>query len=497
MPKALKINPADNVAIALADLKAGEFIYDLKISIKSDIPFGHKIALSDIDKGAQVIKYGYRIGLAKEFIPKGFLVNELNLKSALDACEEYIYSPTPNPEQGSAPTTQTNTSFMGFKRPSGEFGIRNEIWIIPLVSCVNCLAQEIAKIFSESEYAKATDGVFALPHAYGCSQVGCDHENTRKILADLCLNPNAGGVLVLGLGCENNNMEKFMELFKNRDTSRIRFLEAQNTKDEVGEALDILRELAEKMRGDRRESAPLSKLRIGLKCGGSDAFSGISANFLVGKFSDMAVARGASCALCEVPEMFGAETILMNRAETREIFEKIRDMINSFKNYFISHNTPVYENPSPGNKKGGISTLEEKSLGCVQKGGTSLVRDVLRYGERIKKSGLSLLESPGNDPVACTALAAAGCQIILFTTGRGTPFASAVPTVKISSNTPIFEKKPQWIDFNAGEIVNGADAEKLGAEFFDFVLKIANGKKTKSEAKAYKEIAIFKSGVTL
>ena len=493
MEKLLKISNIDNVAVALADLKKDETITiaGKTITLLDDVAFGHKVALSDIQEGNDVLKYGHRIGYARTDLKCGNLVNEKNIKTALGDLNKYEYTPHFAEEK-----KLESLNFNGYIREDGEVGIRNELWISPLVSCVNCLAQELANRFSKTDLAKHTDGVFALSHAYGCSQLGCDHANTRKILADLCKHPNAGGILVLGLGCENNKMSDFKAEL-GEDLPRVRFLESQSVSDEIETGMTILKELAEKMKAEVRTPAPISKLKIGLKCGGSDAFSGITANVLIGKFADMAISRGASCVLCEVPEMFGAETLLMNRAKSKDVFEKIVEMINSFKQYFISNNMPIYENPSPGNKAGGISTLEEKSLGCVQKGGTSVVNDVLAYADRIKETGLSLLESPGNDPVAATALAASGCQMVLFSTGRGTPFSTAVPTVKISSNTALFEKKQNWIDFNAGSILTGTSLENLSQEFFDYLLDIANGKLTKAEKNGYKEISIFKTGVTL
>ncbi len=495
MKNLLKISESDNVAVALRDMKAGELL-DLEgssITLCNDIPFGHKVALKDIAKNTAVIKYANPIGMATCDIPKGSHVDENNLKSALSESGEYTYMPIAL----RAALPARRATFKGYLRASGEVGVRNELWIIPLVSCVNDIARDISVRFAATN--KYGISPKTLCHSYGCSQISCDHANTRAILADLCIHPNAGAVLVLGLGCENNKMDDFKAELqaRNADFSRIEFLEAQHCSDEEAEALRLLDSLAERMSADKREDVPMSKLRVGLKCGGSDAFSGISANVLIGKFSDMAIDCGASCALCEVPEMFGAEHLLMARARSKEIFEKCVNLINSFKNYFTSHNAPVCENPSPGNKKGGISTLEEKSLGCVQKGGMSPVNDVIAYGERLKEQGLSLLESSGNDPVAVTALAAAGCQVILFSTGRGTPFSSIVPTIKISSNTPLYERKRNWIDFNAGEILEGYSLSDLSIKFFDKVLSVAEGEKTRAEEREWGEIAIFKSGVTL
>lgn len=496
MSKLLQINSADNVAVALKPLKKGESfeVGGIAITVLCDVPFGHKVALKNLKKGEEIVKYGHTIGIAQCDIACGDWVSDRNIKTALGELLSYTYNPV---KSCSIKDATEHATFNGYLRKNGKVGVRNELWIIPTVSCVNAVAQKMAAEFSKTEYAKYTDGVFAIPHTYGCSQLGCDHENTRKILRGLTLHPNAGGVLVLGLGCENNRLSKFKDFLGDYDSDRICFMQAQDFSDEVAQGFEILKSLALKMKEDSRTQLPLSKLSIGLKCGGSDGFSGITANPLIGAFSDMAITKGASCVLTEVPEMFGAETLLMQRACNKEVFEKIVEMINSFKEYFMSYKMPVYENPSPGNRDGGISTLEEKSLGCVQKGGHALVRDVLMYGDFVKSAGLSLLTSPGNDPVATTTLAAAGCQIILFSTGRGTPWGAAVPTIKIATNTPLSENKSNWIDFNAGEIANGKPICELAKEFFDFVVEVANGKKTKSEQNGYKEIAIFKNGVTL
>ena len=392
-----------------------------------------------------------------------------------------------------------NAFFKGYRRSDGRAGIRNELWIIPTVGCVNGVAQSIQKRF-EKELADypSIDKVIAFPHNYGCSQLGGDHENTRRILADMVHHPNAAGVLVVALGCENNQLSAFRELVGEVDQTRVKFMESQKIKgDEVEHGLGLIREIAAAAAADRREDIPVSELKVGLKCGGSDGFSGITANPLLGRFSDWIVAHGGTTVLTEVPEMFGAETILMSRCQDEQTFDRTVHLINDFKAYFMKNDQPVYENPSPGNKAGGISTLEEKSLGCTQKSGSSIVRDVLLYGDRLKTKGLNLLSAPGNDLVASTALAAAGCQIVLFTTGRGTPFGTFVPTAKISTNSTLAANKPLWIDFNAGEILDGKPVAEVDKAFVDFVLAVASGKKTRNEESEYQEIAIFKSGVTL
>ena len=497
MAEFIKINPADNVAVAINDVEAGYNcnIDGVSLTTLSRIPAGHKVALKDLSEGEDVVKYGFPIGHLLQDVPQGGLIDHSVLKTNLEGLLEYSYDPDLT-EIAPAPVQAT---FKGYRRADGRAGIRNELWIIPTVGCVNGVVQNICRQF-ETELASypGIEKVIAFPHNYGCSQLGDDHENTRKILADMVHHPNAAGVLVVALGCENNQLGPFRELVGKVDESRVKFMESQKIRgDEVEHGLGLLREIAEAAKNDVREDIPVSELKVGLKCGGSDGFSGITANPLLGRFSDWIVSQGGTTVLTEVPEMFGAETILMSRCQDEATFDRTVHLINDFKAYFMKNDQPVYENPSPGNKAGGISTLEEKSLGCTQKSGNSIVRDVLLYGDRLKTRGLNLLSAPGNDLVASTALAAAGCQIVLFTTGRGTPFGTFVPTAKISTNSTLAANKPLWIDFNAGEIVDGRPVEEVDAEFINFVLSAASGKPVNNEKSGYSEIAIFKSGVTL
>ena len=486
MSEFIKIHPADNVAVAIKDVQSESGVL---------IPAGHKVALRDLAEGEDVVKYGFPIGHLLQAVPKGGLIDHSVLKTNLEGLLEYSYQPDLTEI---APAAEQAT-FNGYKRADGHAGIRNELWIIPTVGCVNGVAQSIQKQF-EQELANypSIEKVIAFPHNYGCSQLGGDHENTRKILADMVHHPNAAGVLVVALGCENNQLSAFRELVGDVDETRVKFMESQKIQgDEVEYGLNLLREIAQAAKDDKREPVPVSELKVGLKCGGSDGFSGITANPLLGRFSDWIVAQGGTTVLTEVPEMFGAETILMSRCQDEATFDKTVHLINDFKAYFMKNDQPVYENPSPGNKAGGISTLEEKSLGCTQKSGNSIVRDVLLYGDRLKTKGLNLLSAPGNDLVASTALAASGCQIVLFTTGRGTPFGTFVPTAKISTNSTLAANKPLWIDFNAGEIVDGKPVAEVDNAFIDFVLGVASGDLVNNEKSGYSEIAIFKSGVTL
>ena len=497
MSKFIKINPADNVAVAIHDVEAGGCfdIDGIQIVPKSLIPAGHKVALADLKAGEYIVKYGFPIDHLLVDVPQGGLVDHNVLKTNLEGLLEYSYQP--NLTEVAPASTQV--TFNGYRRADGRAGIRNELWIIPTVGCVNGVAQSIQKLFEkELTDFPSIEKVIAFPHNYGCSQLGCDHENTRKILADMVHHPNAAGVLVVALGCENNQLSSFRELVGEVDESRVKFMESQKIQgDEVEYGLGLLRDIAYAAKEDKREPVPVSELKVGLKCGGSDGFSGITANPLLGRFSDWIVAQGGTTVLTEVPEMFGAETILMSRCQDEATFHKTVHLINDFKEYFIKNDQPVSENPSPGNKAGGISTLEEKSLGCTQKSGNSIVRDVLLYGDRLKTKGLCLLSSPGNDLVASTALAAAGCQIVLFTTGRGTPFGTFVPTAKISTNSTLAANKPLWIDFNAGEIVDGRPVQEVDDAFVDFVLAVASGRLVNNEKSGYSEIAIFKIGVTL
>lgn len=504
MARFIKIDGKDNVAVALKDSAEGTLckIGENEVTAAEYIPAGHKIALQDLKCGDRVIKYGYPIGILTKDIAKGRLIDHNAIKTSLGGVLEYTYNPSAGLSKSDSPI-RTNkcgsNTFKGYRRADGQCGIRNEIWIIPTVGCVNGIVLKLRDKFrDEIVNYPSIDKVEAFTHNYGCSQLGEDHENTRKILADMLHHPNAAGVLVVGLGCENNQISSFRELAGNIDTDRIKFMETQKTEgDEIEAGLEMLREIASAAASDHREDIPVSELKIGLKCGGSDGFSGITANPLLGRFSDWLISNGGTAVLTEVPEMFGAETILMSRCKDEKIFKKTVRLINDFKEYFISNGQPVYENPSPGNKAGGISTLEEKSLGCTQKSGNSQVTDVLDYGERIKTKGLNLLSAPGNDLVASTALAAAGCQIVLFTTGRGTPFGTLVPTAKISTNNTLAQNKPGWIDFNAGPVAEGEATGLTDERFKAFVLATASGQLTANEKSGYSEISIFKTGVTL
>jgi len=575
----IKLDPKDNVIVLLKDKNAGETINiqnGIDILLQDNIKAGHKVAIRDIAAGEKIIKYGYPIGHATKDIYTGQWVHTHNIKTNLEGKLDYSHIKEiiksrnkidgndwknfindsdindfdhglDNENDHRCETEIPVSSFMGYVREDGSVGTRNEIWIINTVGCVNktaeILVKEANRMFSD-KIGESVDGVFAFPHPYGCSQFGEDHFTTQKILADLCMHPNAAGVLVLGLGCENNNINEFKKVLESNvllrnqnnrinnsnnsnnnsssnsnnnnsnnnkngecddktinsliNSRRIKFLSTQDCEDEISCGLKLIGELIEYASVFKRQECPVSKLKVGLKCGGSDAFSGITANPLCGKFSDLLLRNKGTTILTEVPEMFGAETILMERSENEEIFNKIVNMINGFKDYYISYNQPVYENPSPGNKEGGITTLEEKSLGCILKGGSGIVTDVLNYGERLRKSGLNLLEGPGNDAVSITALTAAGANLIIFTTGRGTPFGGPVPTIKVSTTTQLYNRKKSWIDYDAGQLLEGRSMDEMARDLYNFVISVASGNiRTKNEINGYKEIAIFKNGITV
>ncbi len=486
------INPIDNVAVVLRPFSKGEQIEN--IVLLEDIPQAHKVALKSIQLGENIIKYGSPIGHATSNIKAGEHVHTHNVATNLDDVITYTYEPNYPEVLGAL----SNRTVEVYERSTGEYGIRNELWVVQTVGCVSGMAQEMIEKFKSTYGTEGIDGVYTFQHPFGCSQMGTDLELTRTLLQDMVKHPNAGGVLVLGLGCEENLVSTFKETLGDYDSSRTRFLVAQEVEDEVEEGTKLLKELYDLMKHDKRVTKPLSVLRIGLKCGGSDGLSGITANPLLGRFSDFLSINGATTVLGEVPEMFGAEKLLMARAKDAQTFDKIVDLINEFKLYFKNHNQVIYDNPSPGNKKGGITTLEDKSLGCTQKAGASVVQDVLKMGERIKTNGLNLLCTPGNDLVATTTLGCSGCQMVLFTTGRGTPFGGFIPTVKIATNTALATKKSNWIDFNAGDLVDKKDMNQLLEEFIDVLCDIASGKKqTKNEINNFREISIFKDGVVL
>ena len=490
MPDFIHIHPKDNVAVALRTIPAGTVFEG--VAALSDIPQGHKMALSPMVAGDQVVKYGFPIGHTTVDVAPGDWVHTHNMATNLSGEVEYNYNPNIHFPEPAQPGT-----FLGYRRSNGQVGIRNEIWVIPTVGCVNDVAKALVKENQDLVHG-SIDGLYTFPHPFGCSQTGEDHAQTRKLLAALARHPNAGAVLVLGLGCENLTQEQFLEELGDYDSDRIKFLVCQQVEDEMEAGRVLLKQCADYASWFQREEIPASQLVIGMKCGGSDGLSGITANPVVGRFSDMLVAQGGSTVLTEVPEMFGAEGFLMDRCVNEEVFRKAVSMINGFKNYFLRHNEVVYENPSPGNKAGGITTLEDKSCGCVQKGGTAPIMDVIGYGDAVTTKGLNMLYGPGNDLVSSTALTAAGAHMVLFTTGRGTPFGAPAPTMKIATNTPLATRKRGWIDFNAGTVADGTRTlEEAAEDLMALVLEVASGKQTRTEEKGFREISIFKDGVVL
>lgn len=499
MIDALVLDPADSVAVAVHAVAAGDTLrlgghpgQTTSVSAVSDIAPGHKIALADLAAGDDVVKYGLPIGHTTAAVARGEWIHSHNLATNLGPDLTYDYRPT---AQRTRPGSADGT-FMGYRRADGRVGIRNDLYVVPTVGCINALCEGILRDFADDHpEGLPFDSTIVTRHPYGCSQLGGDLGMTRRILQDIVRHPNAAGVLVIGLGCENNQMDQMREDLGSYDADRVKFMIAQEVDDEYETGVGLLEQISRAAEGDHREPVPISELRVGVKCGGSDGFSGITANPLIGRFTDWLVSRGGSVVLSEVPEMFGAETVLMSRARDRQVFEQTVDLVNGFKDYFRRYDQPIYENPSPGNKEGGITTLEEKSLGCIQKAGTAEVEDILAYGSTIRVPGLSLLQGPGNDLVSSSALASAGCQLVLFSTGRGTPFGTYVPTVKVSSNTALAQHKKRWIDFDAGRTMTEPIDDVLPG-FVDYVTSVAGGVKTLNETHHMQEIAIFKDGVT-
>jgi altronate hydrolase len=493
-PALLQVHDTDSVAVCLRDVSGGEELTlgSQIIRIVADTPRGHKIALRPHRSGEVVLKYGHAIGHATEDIVAGAHVHIHNLASDLSQNDQYTYSES----APRAPATAVAREFMGYRRADGQVGIRNEIWILCTVGCVAETVRRIAEQ-AQSRFAGRTDGIFAFGHPFGCSQLGDDLSGTRQVLAALAQHPNAGAVLIVGLGCENNQLTALIAEVGARSADRLAYFNAQSVSDEIEAGLEALEPLVDRMSADRRSRCDLGDLVIGLKCGGSDAFSGLTANPLVGFICDVVTSSGGAAILSEIPELFGAERILMDRCRDRATFGDLAQLINEFKNYFAAHQLPVFENPSPGNRQGGITTLEEKSLGAVQKGGNAVVTQIVRYGGRATGKGLVILESPGNDAVSTTAMIAAGAVIVLFTTGRGTPLGFPAPTLKISSNSDLALRKPRWIDFDAGSLIEGADRNRLGADLLDLIMSVASGAPCRHEQAGAREIALWKRGVTL
>ncbi len=514
-----RIDPADDVAVALRPLEPGETVSlggrpvrrpagrpteqpadssDLSadcVLVRELIPRGHKLAVRRIGAGNAVRKYGWPIGQARCDIEAGSLVHSDNLTTLLTGLNQYEYQPDPC-MRATPSALEPPLEFMGYRRRNGRVGTRNEIWVVTTVGCVTRTAEKIARLGGE-RFAGRVDGIHALTHPFGCSQLGDDLAHTRKVLASLIVHPNAGGVLVVGLGCESNQLSKLLAEAGGYDESRVRAFSAQASDDEIEDGLAALEELVQVAECDEREPCPLAALSIGLKCGGSDGFSGITANPLVGRIADQVAAAGGTPILTEIPEVFGAEQLLMRRAVDAGVFAQVVALVNGFKQYFLDHGQPIYENPSPGNIAGGITTLEEKSLGAVQKGGRAPVSQVLSYGHRASRPGLALLEAPGNDAVSSTALVAAGATILLFTTGRGTPLGFPVPTLKIASNSALAHKKPRWIDFDAGQVLDGTSMDDAARKLMELIIDTASGKLARNELNDEREIAIWKTGVTL
>jgi len=493
----IQVHNKDNVAVALEDLTKGSTITidNTDVVLNEDVGRGHKISLTSLKSGQEIFKYGYSIGYTTCDTFAGDWIHTHNLKTLLSDDDKFSY----NPANHALPhDNEQMPTFMGYPRTNGLVGIRNELWIINSVGCVNHLAQALVRR-CKAQFNDCADDFLAVTHPFGCSQLGDDLAQTKQLLASLASNPNAGAVLFLGLGCENNQLSALIAELPSEMNGRVSYFNAQEVDDEEVEGMAHIEKLLATMADDKRVACPVSQLTLAMKCGGSDGLSGLTANPLLGRISEKMASYGATVILTETPEMFGAEQVLMNNAANEGIFEKIVDLVDGFKQYFVDNNQPVYENPSPGNKAGGLTTLEDKSLGAIQKGGDAPVQDVIKYGDKATaKNGITLLQGPGNDAVSCTALAASGANMVLFTTGRGTPLGVPVPTVKIASNSNLATRKKHWIDYDAGQLLRiDKTQDECTQEFFDLLLEIASGKATKNELNQFKEISIWKGGVTL
>jgi len=499
LPAIVRVDPADQVGVALRPLVVGEVltVAGHALTVADPIATGHKIALAAIAAGDDVRRYGWPIGRATAAIAAGRHVHSHNLATKLSGEEPYRYDPAPVRAPAPASVPGRAQGFRGYVRGDGSVGTRNQIWVIPTVGCVGRTAQRVAMAAAK---ASGVDDVLAFAHPFGCSQLGDDLDGTARVLAALACHPNAGGVLLLGLGCEENQLSALLDRLPPERRDRVRSVGAQLSADEYGDAARAIAELGEIAGQDRRTEVGLDALRLGLKCGGSDGFSGLTANPLIGRAADAVTAAGGTAILTEIPEMFGAERLLMARTRDEATFDRLIALVNDFKRYFLDHGEPISENPSPGNVEGGITTLEEKSLGAVQKGGRAIVTDVLGYGERVRRPGLVVLEAPGNDAVSTTALAAAGATLTLFSTGRGTPLGSPVPTMKLATNHGLAARKPGWIDFDAGAVLDAPPEGGLDATADALMARIcavASGEPARNEVNEEREIALWKRGVTL
>ncbi|MDP1559944.1 MAG: altronate dehydratase family protein [Pirellulaceae bacterium] len=515
-----RLHPQDNVVVSLQGSETGspweeelanggpDRAVGTTVVAMEPIPAGHKMAIRPIAAGQWVIKYGLPIGLAQTDIAVGQRVHVHNVKTGLDA--GIATQPDWEPLPAAPLTTPILTTgddpnqFLGYLRENGQVAIRNEIWILNTVGCVNQTAQQLAAWANRTLVGRVPnlDGVYAFSHPYGCSQLGDDLQATRNILSGLTRHPHAAAVLFLGLGCENNQLQMQLDAIGPEALKKVRWFSTQDVSDEMEQGRQWLTEMAQQISRYTRQPLPANKLILGMKCGGSDGFSGLTANPLLGRIADWHCAMGGTSLLTEVPEMFGAEPVLLGRCDQPSTRTAVDQMIETFKDYFRQHDQPISENPSPGNKDGGLTTLEEKSLGCVQKGGTAaLIKQCVPYGGQASAElgGLGMVNGPGNDGVSITALTAAGAHLVLFTTGRGTPMGAPAPTMKIATNPTLAKQKPGWIDFSAGDFITGtATLDELRDRLWEQILRVASGQQeAKNELNGYREIAIWKIGVTV
>jgi altronate hydrolase len=495
---AIHLHPTDNVAVARVPIPAGTSlrIDGLPVTTMDAIPAGHKVALWDIQPGEVVERYGQVIGRAKQAIQAGRHIHTHNLAfEELQLEYEFPVGDTPVPTaRPDAPT------FLGYQREDGRVGTRNYIAVVAASNCAAHTAEQIARSYEGETMPPNVDGVVAFPHGEGCAHAaeGPDIDQLRRTLGGVLIHPNVSGAVILGLGCETNQIDHYLGVGGPRST-RLAGLTLQSSGGTRGAIEAARRQIArflEQASAEERTPAPASKIVLGLNCGGSDSFSGITANPALGFCSDLLAELGGTPVLAETTEIFGAEHLLVKRARNREVAEKLLDCIRKYKVYLNRFAGSFDDNPSPGNKEGGLTNILEKSLGAVAKGGTSPLIDVYDYAERVTAPGFTFMNTPGYDPVSLTGLAAGGCNLIAFTTGRGSAIGfPTIPVIKVATNSNTYRRMTDNMDVNAGAIADGeATVQQIGQAIFDLMLEVATGRHTCAERLGHKEFVPWRIG---
>jgi altronate hydrolase len=491
------LHPGDNVVIARVAVGAGQSVEagPFTLTARDFIPPGHKLAIKGIASGEPVYRYGNLIGFATRPIEPGQHVHEHNL--GYKEVQTEGEAPMLAPERRILHSTR---SFLGFQRHDGRVGTRNYIAVVAASNCAAYTSELIAESFADEALPASVDGIVAFPHGEGCGMsIGPDSEQLQRTLKGVLDHPNVSAALILGLGCEVNQISHYLGKAGDNAPATLQGLTMQETggtRGAVESARRHLRQFVERAAEEKRSETPASKIVLGLNCGGSDSFSGITANPALGHCSDLIVEQGGTVVLAETTEIFGAEHLLTRRARSPEIAAKLLRTIENYKAYLRQFGGSFNDNPSPGNKEGGLTNILEKSLGAVAKAGTSTLEDVLNFAERIEASGFLFMDTPGYDPVSITGLAAGGVNLIAFTTGRGSAIGFPnIPVVKIASNSNTFRRMRDNMDVNAGRIADGqASIPEVGAEIFELLLRVASGERTCAERIGHHEFAPWRIG---